>query len=71
MWSWSCFCRQGSQEDTRSITFLAKPTAKINNESAALRLASGAEITSVDSTFARKVGCTIDNSQRQECVEIG
>ncbi|OWZ11926.1 LOW QUALITY PROTEIN: reverse transcriptase [Phytophthora megakarya] len=49
----------------------AKSTAKINNEGATLLFDSGAEISIVDSTFARKVGCTIDNSQRQECVGIG
>ncbi|OWY95134.1 hypothetical protein PHMEG_00034942, partial [Phytophthora megakarya] len=49
----------------------AKSTAKITNERATLLFDSGAEISIVDSTFARKVGCTIDNSQRQECVGIG
>ena len=32
---------------------------------------SGAEVSIVDTTFARKVGCVIDESQRQKCVGIG
>ena len=32
---------------------------------------SGAEVSIIDTTFARKVGCVIDESQRQECVGIG
>ena len=32
---------------------------------------SGAEVSIIDATFARRVGCTIDDSQRQECVGIG
>ncbi|OWZ13093.1 hypothetical protein PHMEG_00013645 [Phytophthora megakarya] len=43
----------------------AKSTAKINNERATLLFDSGAEISIVDSTFAR------DALQRQECVGIG
>ncbi|OWY95817.1 hypothetical protein PHMEG_00034080 [Phytophthora megakarya] len=49
----------------------AKSTAKINNEKATLLFDSGAEVSIVDSTFARKVGCAIDDSQKQECVGIG
>ena len=49
----------------------AKATGKINNEKAALLFDSGAEISIVDTAFARKVGCVIDESQRQECVGIG
>ena len=32
---------------------------------------SGAEILIIDTIFARKVGCVIDDSQTQECVGIG
>ena len=32
---------------------------------------SGAELSVLDATFARKVGCVIDDSQIQECVGIG
>ncbi|CAI5722015.1 unnamed protein product [Peronospora effusa] len=32
---------------------------------------SGAEVSIVDTTFARKVGCVIEESQKQECVGIG
>ena len=32
---------------------------------------SGAEILIVDTAFARKVGCVIDENQKQECVGIG
>ncbi|OWZ12466.1 hypothetical protein PHMEG_00014367 [Phytophthora megakarya] len=40
----------------------AKSTAKINNEKTTLLFDSGAEVSIVDSTFARKVGCAIDDS---------
>ncbi|POM63185.1 hypothetical protein PHPALM_27546, partial [Phytophthora palmivora] len=49
----------------------AKAVGKLNNERATLLFDSGAEVSIVDSTFARKVGCYIDDSQRQECVGIG
>ena len=32
---------------------------------------SGAEVSIIDTTFARKVGCVIDESQTQECAGIG
>ena len=31
---------------------------------------SGVEVSILDTTFARKVGCVIDGSQAQECIEI-
>ena len=31
---------------------------------------SGAEVSILDTTFARTVGCGIDESQSQECVRI-
>ena len=49
----------------------AKATGKINNEKAIMLFDSGAEVSIVDTTFARKVGCVIDESQKQECVGIG
>ncbi|OWZ15959.1 reverse transcriptase [Phytophthora megakarya] len=49
----------------------AKITGKINNSKATMLLDFGAEVPIVDTTFARKVGCIIDESQRQECVGIG
>ena len=49
----------------------AKVVGKINNEKATLLLDSGAEISILDTTFARKVGCVIDENQKQECVGIG
>ncbi|POM77111.1 Hypothetical protein PHPALM_5556 [Phytophthora palmivora] len=49
----------------------AKAVGKLNNERATLLFDSGAEVSIVDSTFARKVGCYVDTSQRQECVGIG
>ncbi|OWY98622.1 hypothetical protein PHMEG_00030570 [Phytophthora megakarya] len=36
-----------------------------------LLLDTGAEVSILDTTFARKVGCNFDTSQRQECVGIG
>ena len=44
---------------------------KINNEKATLLFDSGAEVSIIDTTFARKVGCVIDESQEQECMGIG
>ncbi|OWZ11306.1 hypothetical protein PHMEG_00015694 [Phytophthora megakarya] len=49
----------------------AKFTGKIHNEKAILLLDTGAEVSIVDTTFARKVGCSIDSSQIQDCVKIG
>ena len=44
---------------------------KINNEKATMLLHSGAEISIVDTAFARKIGCGIDENQTQELVRIG
>ena len=44
---------------------------KINNEKATFLFDSRAEVSIVDPTFARKAGCVIDESQKQECVGIG
>ena len=44
---------------------------KIEKEKATMFFDSGAEISIIDSTFARKVGCGIDESQTQESVGIG
>jgi hypothetical protein len=49
----------------------AKAVGKINNENATVLFDSGAEVSIIDTTFARKVGCIIDESQRQECIGIG
>ncbi|KAI9992297.1 hypothetical protein PInf_017686 [Phytophthora infestans] len=49
----------------------AKTEGKINNEKANLLLDSGAEVSILGAAFARKVGCYVDKSQRQECVGIG
>ncbi|OWY96159.1 hypothetical protein PHMEG_00033649 [Phytophthora megakarya] len=49
----------------------AKITGKIHNEKAILLLDTGAEVSIVDTTFARKVGCYIASSQIQDCVGIG
>ena len=49
----------------------AKAVGKINNEKATLLFDSGAEVSIIDTTFARKVGCLIDESKTQECVGIG
>ena len=48
----------------------AKVVVKINNKNATMLLDSGAEISIVDTAFARKVGCVIDENQKQECVGI-
>ena len=49
----------------------AKAVGKINNEKATMLFDSEAEISIVDATCVRKLGCDIDESQRQECVGIG
>uniref|UniRef100_A0AAV1TVW3 Peptidase A2 domain-containing protein n=1 Tax=Peronospora matthiolae TaxID=2874970 RepID=A0AAV1TVW3_9STRA len=49
----------------------AKAGGKINNEKATLLFDLGAEVSIIDTTFARKVGCVINESQKQECVGIG
>ncbi|OWZ07782.1 LOW QUALITY PROTEIN: hypothetical protein PHMEG_00019785 [Phytophthora megakarya] len=49
----------------------AKITGKIHNEKAILLLDTGAEVSIVDTAFARKVGCYIDWSKIQDCVGIG
>ncbi|OWY98607.1 hypothetical protein PHMEG_00030587 [Phytophthora megakarya] len=49
----------------------AKSTAKINNENATLLFDSGAEVSIVDSTVARKVGCAIDDSQKARVSWVG
>ncbi|POM78838.1 Hypothetical protein PHPALM_3584 [Phytophthora palmivora] len=49
----------------------AKAVGKLNNERVTLLFDSGAEVSIVYSTFARRVGCYINDRQRQECVGIG
>ncbi|TKH92731.1 hypothetical protein FCN21_09400 [Campylobacter jejuni] len=49
----------------------AKVGGKINNEKAILLLDSGAEVSILDTAFARKVGCQVDGSRIQDCVGIG
>ncbi|OWY98062.1 hypothetical protein PHMEG_00031266, partial [Phytophthora megakarya] len=51
----------------------AKITGKIHNDKANLLLDTGAEVSIVDTAFARKVKCYIDSSQSQiqDCVGIG
>ena len=45
----------------------AKVVGKINNEKATMLLDSGAEISIVDTAFARKVGCVIDENKKGVC----
>ncbi|OWZ10753.1 hypothetical protein PHMEG_00016349 [Phytophthora megakarya] len=49
----------------------AKITGKIHNEKAILLLDTGAEVSIVDTDFARKIECYIDSSQIEDCVGIG
>ena len=48
----------------------AKAVGKINNDKATIMFDSGDEVSIIDTTFARQVGCMIDESQTQECVGI-
>ncbi|POM76894.1 Eukaryotic/viral aspartic protease, active site, partial [Phytophthora palmivora] len=49
----------------------SKAMGKINNKKATLLFDSGAEASILDATFARKVGCHIDESQTLECKGVG
>ncbi|OWZ02705.1 hypothetical protein PHMEG_00025693 [Phytophthora megakarya] len=49
----------------------AQITGEIHNKKAILLLDTGAEVSIVDTTFARNVGCYIDSSQIQDCAGIG
>ncbi|OWZ11734.1 hypothetical protein PHMEG_00015202 [Phytophthora megakarya] len=48
----------------------AKIIRKIHNEKVILLLYTGADVSIVDTSFARKVGCYIDSSQIQDCVGL-
>uniref|UniRef100_A0AAV1UTD8 Peptidase A2 domain-containing protein n=1 Tax=Peronospora matthiolae TaxID=2874970 RepID=A0AAV1UTD8_9STRA len=56
---------------TRKWFKQATVIGNINNEKTTVLLDSGAEISIVDTAFARKVGCVVDENQKQECVGIG
>ncbi|POM79808.1 Hypothetical protein PHPALM_2436 [Phytophthora palmivora] len=49
----------------------SKAMGKINNRKATLLFDSGAEVSILDATFARKVGCHIDENQTLECEGVG
>ena len=49
---------------------VVKAVGKIKNVKATLVFDSGAEVSIIDTTFARIVACNIDESQRKECVGI-
>ncbi|KAG3110128.1 hypothetical protein PI125_g10303 [Phytophthora idaei] len=49
----------------------AKVEGKINNEKAIMLVDNGADVSTVDTAFARKVGCRIDRSWSKDCVGIG
>uniref|UniRef100_H3H287 Peptidase A2 domain-containing protein n=1 Tax=Phytophthora ramorum TaxID=164328 RepID=H3H287_PHYRM len=48
----------------------AKIYGKLNNRRATLLLDTGAEVSIIDTTFAREVGCRIDTGVTQNCVGI-
>ena len=49
----------------------AKLIGKINHEKATMLFDSGAEVSTIDTTFARQVGCMIDEIQTYEYVGQG
>ncbi|GMF18024.1 unnamed protein product [Phytophthora fragariaefolia] len=49
----------------------AKAVGKINNAKATLLFDSGAEVSILDTAFARKVGCYVGNSQTLQCEGVG
>ncbi|GMF19246.1 unnamed protein product [Phytophthora fragariaefolia] len=49
----------------------AKAVGKINNAKATLLSDSGAEVSILDTAFARKVGWYVDNSQTLQCEGVG
>ncbi|GMF47857.1 unnamed protein product [Phytophthora fragariaefolia] len=49
----------------------AKAVGKINNAKATLLFDSGAEVSILDTAFARKVGWYVDNSQTLQCEGVG
>ncbi|EGZ27423.1 hypothetical protein PHYSODRAFT_472299, partial [Phytophthora sojae] len=49
----------------------AKVNGKVNNANAVVMLDSGSEVSIIDTTFVREVGCYVDTSQSQECLGIG
>ena len=49
----------------------ANVAGKINNEKSTMLFDSGAEVSIIDTTFARKVGCVVNESRTQECIELG
>ena len=48
----------------------AKVVGNINHEKATMLFDSGAEVSIIDNTFARNVGCGIDESRTQECIGL-
>ena len=48
----------------------AKATGKIKNEKSTMLFDSGAEVSINKTTFARRVGCVIDDSQTQYVWEL-
>ena len=49
----------------------AKDVGNTNNEKENMLFDSGADISIIYTTFARKMGCLIDESRTQDCVGIG
>ncbi|OWY97782.1 hypothetical protein PHMEG_00031602 [Phytophthora megakarya] len=61
--------KEESQVDIENVMRLGN--GSIKRERAILLLDTDAKVSILDITFARKVGCNFDTSQRQGCLGIG
>ena len=58
-------------KNTITLVQAGESDGKINKKKATMMLDYGVEVSIIDTTFACKIGCMIDESQTQKCVGIG